>query len=82
MLVFTQTFVSFFSQGDHLSDDYGLLIIACVSFSRYNLIPLTIFPNRYNVYQNSHYLGRSYKLFLFYGDKNGKKFNLKTNEHL
>ena len=60
MLAFAQTFVAFLSQGDHFSNVPGLLVFYCVLFPRDNLFPLAIFPNRYNVYQNSHYLSRSY----------------------
>ena len=60
MLVFAHIFVAFLSQGDHISNVNGLLIFACVLFSCYNLFPLAIFPNRYNVYQISYYLSRSY----------------------
>ena len=56
MLVFAQTFVTFLFQGDHFSNVPKLLIFAYVSCSRRNLFPLAIFPNRYNAYQNSHYL--------------------------
>ena len=41
MLVFAQTFSAFPSQGDHFSNVPGLLIFACVSFSRYNPFSLT-----------------------------------------
>ena len=47
MLIFAQTFVAFLSIGDHFSNVHGLLIFACVSFSRYNFIPLVIFRNIY-----------------------------------
>ena len=54
MLVFAQKFVAFISQGDHSSNVDELLI----PFSRFNLFPFL--PDRYNFYQNSHYLSRSY----------------------
>ena len=59
MLVFARTFVAFLSHGDPFSNAHGLLVFASLSFSYYNFFLLAIFPNRYNVYQNSHYLSRS-----------------------
>ena len=89
MLVFTLTVVTFLSQRDHFSNVPGLVIFTCVSFSHYNLFPLAIFPICCSVYQNSHYLSRSYlalkldckALFLFCSDKDGKKLDLKADEY-
>ena len=60
MLAFAQAVVAFLAQGDHLSNVPEIFMFASVSFSRYNLFPLAIFPNCYKVYQNFHYMRSSY----------------------